>query len=100
MKKNKAIKYRIYPNEAQRQFFANTFGCCRKIWNLMLDAKITHYEQTGKKLQICHSCGKKHPQTKDLSLRTIVCECGYTNDRDINAAMNIRDEALRILQIH
>ena len=24
------------------------------------------------------------------------CECGYTNDRDVNAAINIREEALRL----
>ena len=33
---NKAIKYRIYPDEKQRVLFAKTFGCCRKVWNLML----------------------------------------------------------------
>ena len=46
-KANKAIKYRLYPNKEQRKMFANTFGCCRKIWNLMLfDKKISH-ENTG-----------------------------------------------------
>ena len=33
---NKAIKYRIYPNKEQRILLMKTFGCCRKIWNLML----------------------------------------------------------------
>ena len=32
----KAYKYRVYPTEEQRVFFAKCFGCCRKIWNLML----------------------------------------------------------------
>ena len=36
---NKAIKYRLYPNEEQKQKFAQTFGCCRKVWNLMLADK-------------------------------------------------------------
>ena len=43
---NKAIKYRIYPTEGQREMFAKTFGCCRKIYNLMLSDKIRSYEET------------------------------------------------------
>lgn len=47
--------------------------------------------------QICHCCGQKHPEMKDLKVRTIKCSCGYTGDRDVNAAINIRNEGLRIL---
>ena len=48
---NKAIKYRIYPTTEQRIMFAKTFGCCRKVYNLMLTDKITYYEATGKSIQ-------------------------------------------------
>ena len=41
---NKAYKYRIYPTTEQRILFAKTFGCCRKVWNLMLADKIRQYE--------------------------------------------------------
>lgn len=44
---NKAIKYRIYPTTEQRVMFAKTFGCCRKVYNLMLTDKIKDYEETG-----------------------------------------------------
>lgn len=37
---NAAIKYRLYPTTEQCILFAKTFGCCRKVYNLMLDAKI------------------------------------------------------------
>ena len=37
---NKAIKYRIYPTTEQIVLLLKTFGCCRKVWNLMLDDKI------------------------------------------------------------
>ncbi|MDO4199039.1 MAG: RNA-guided endonuclease TnpB family protein [Erysipelotrichaceae bacterium] len=44
---NKAIKYRLYPTTEQAVIFSKTFGCCRKIWNLMLSDKINSYELTG-----------------------------------------------------
>ena len=44
---NKAIKYRIYPNTEQMTMFAKTFGCCRKVYNLMLSDKIESYKETG-----------------------------------------------------
>lgn len=47
--------------------------------------------------QICHSCGALHIEMKDLSKRTMVCDCGLTMDRDQNAAINIKKEGLRIL---
>ena len=45
---NRAIKYRIYPTTEQMTLFAKTFGCCRKIWNLMLADMIASYQATGK----------------------------------------------------
>ena len=43
---NKAMKYRLYPTTEQSVFFAKTFGCCRKVYNLMLADKIKSYEKT------------------------------------------------------
>lgn len=48
---NKAIKYRIYPTTEQSVMFAKTFGCCRKVYNLMLTDKIAYYKATGKSIQ-------------------------------------------------
>ena len=48
--------------------------------------------------QICHCCGKRHPEMKDLKIRTMRCECGCVMDRDRNAAMNIKKEGLRIMK--
>lgn len=49
--KNKAIKYRLYPTEDQEVFFAKSFGCCRKVWNLMLSDRIESYKATGKSVK-------------------------------------------------
>ena len=48
--------------------------------------------------QICHCCGKVHPEMKDLHIRTMKCECGLTIGRDQNAAINIKREGLRLLK--
>lgn len=45
---NKAIKYRLYPTTEQCVMFTKTFGCCRKVYNLMLSDKIESYKSTGK----------------------------------------------------
>ena len=45
---NRAFKYRLYPTTEQRELFMKTFGCCRKVYNLMLADKIESYKQTGK----------------------------------------------------
>lgn len=64
---NKAIKYRLYPNEDQKQKFIQTFGCCRKIWNLMLSDKINYYKVNKKSLQTTPAQYKKdYPYLKEV----------------------------------
>ena len=36
---------------------------------------------------------------KNLLTRQFMCDCGYRNDRDTNASLNIRKEGLRLLRI-
>lgn len=42
---NIAYKYRIYPNKEQKELILKTFGCTRKVWNLLLNDKIKYYEE-------------------------------------------------------
>lgn len=46
MIKKKAYRYRIYPTEEQKLYFAKAFGCVRFIYNAMLHDKIEHYKAT------------------------------------------------------
>jgi len=41
----KAYQYRIYPTEEQEIFFAKSFGCVCKVYNLMLDDRKKVYEE-------------------------------------------------------
>ena len=46
--------------------------------------------------QTCSVCGFRNTGTKDLSVRGWTCpECGTHHDRDLNAAVNIMDAAIK-----
>ena len=40
--------------------------------------------------KLCHECGSVKKDLK-LSDRIYICECGYKEDRDYNASLNLRD---------
>lgn len=82
---SKAYKFRIYPSKEQEELFAKTFGCVRKVWNLMLEDKIKHYEKTKEKLNCYPSQYKEeYPFLKEvdslaLSNAQINLQTAYNN---------------------
>lgn len=63
----------MYPTKEQEIFFAQTFGCCRFIYNKMLEDKIKHYKLTGETLKNYPSQYKeKYPFLKDVDALALV----------------------------
>ncbi len=46
MERLKAYKFRIYPTVSQEIFFNKSFGCVRKVYNLMLDDRMKAYQES------------------------------------------------------
>ena len=77
----------------------NSYGMFRNILTYKLEeqgkrlVKIDRFFPSSKK---CSKCGKVKKELK-LSERIYRCDCGNIMDRDKNAAINIREEARRVL---
>ncbi len=77
----------------------NSFGKFREMLSYKLKFRGKRLIQIDKwyaSSQICHVCGYKNAEVKDLRIRQWQCpSCGSEQDRDINAAINIREEGKR-----
>ena len=77
----------------------NGYGMFLNMLEYMLSDRGKHFVKVDKwfpSTQLCSCCGNRMKLA--LNQRIYKCSCGLTIDRDLNAAINIRDEGLRILQ--
>ena len=78
----------------------NGYGIFLKLLEYKLNDRGKYFVKVDKwfpSSQICSGCGAVHKI--ELSERTYICpDCGKVIDRDLNAAINIRNEGLRILK--
>lgn len=77
-------------------------------WGMFVNMLMYKAEESGKHVikadrmfpssQMCHVCGELNPDTKNLKIREWDCPvCGAHHNRDHNAAVNLKKEALRIV---
>ena len=59
----RSIKYELNPTKAQKEQIKQTCGCCRLVYNTMLDRKISAYRGSGKSLS-AFDLIKQLPQLK------------------------------------
>ena len=63
-------------------------------WNNKKLIEINRYYPSS---QLCSVCNYQNKKIKELSIRTWQCpQCGYIHDRDVNAAINVMCEGLKI----
>ena len=78
----------------------NSFGKLREMLRYKLyfrGKKLIEIDKWYALSQLCHECGYKNPEVKDLRTREWKCpSCGVLHDRDINAAINLREEGKRL----
>ena len=66
----------------------------KAIWNNKRLIEVDRYYPSS---QLCNVCGYQNRKVKDLSVRSWECfQCWCTHDRDLNAAINIMLEGLKI----
>ena len=79
----------------------NGYGLFQNMLEYKLSDRGKHFVKVDKwfpSSRICHCCGTLHSEMKDLRIRKMKCDCGICMSRDQNAAINIKNEGLRILQ--
>ena len=84
MMKNKHLSKAI----ASQKFYEFRIKLEAKCRELGIELRIVDRWYPSSKL--CHKCGSVKRDLK-LSDREYICECGYHADRDLNAALNLRD---------
>jgi putative transposase len=78
--------FRIYPTEAQKKLFIDTFGCCRYVYNKLLENTIAEYEAYKQSLETPGAIELKRPSvspydlTKRLTLLKSRGDAPWLND--------------------
>ena len=69
----------------------------KSVWYGRQHVRVDRYYPSS---QICHDCGYQYPEVAKRRLRYWTCpSCGAKHQRDENACLNIRDEAIRLVTV-
>lgn len=79
----------------------NGYGMFRDFLKYKCEEKGKQFKRIDKffpSSQICHVCGFASREVKDLTIRMWTCPvCGTIHDRDVNAAINIKHEGIKMI---
>jgi len=76
---NKAYKFRLYPNEKQKELINKTFGCTRLVYNYYLNKKQTLYKEAKNNLSCYETIKdlinlyKEYPFLKEIDSMSLRC---------------------------
>lgn len=79
----------------------NNFFEFRRQLDYKTEREGTQFKKVGRfyaSTQTCSKCGKIHPEMKNMRKRVLKCDCGNIINRDYNAAINIKNEGIRLLE--
>lgn len=79
----------------------NNFFEFRRQLDYKTEREGTQFKKVGRfyaSTQTCSKCGKIHPEMKNMQKRVLKCDCGNIINRDYNAAINIKNEGVRLLE--
>ena len=107
---NKAYKFRIYPDDAQKVLFARTFGCVRMVYNHWLARKIRQYEEN--KTTVTYTvCAKEMAEMKKTEAYAFLREVDSHSDilirhfrifsnsrRQVFQSLNLKNRIKRAIQ--
>ena len=52
----RAYRFRFYPTPEQKDLLRRTLGCCRKVWNMGLDARTQAWTERRENLSYAGTC--------------------------------------------
>lgn len=94
------VAYALLYHNYRKATYDNGYGIFLNLLDYKLSGRSKYLIKVNKDFpssKICHCCGAMHPEMNDLAVRVIKCGCGLTMNRDQNAAINILNEGLRML---
>ena len=76
----KAYRYRLYPTDEQTQMMTRIIGCCRFVWNRLLEYSSKSYKRRGESHTsfdlnnfICRTLKKAYPWLSDAPAQILQC---------------------------
>lgn len=76
---NRGFKFLIQPTKDQQQKFINTFGCCRFVWNKILNDKQEAYKQGIKFNKTLAQYKTEFPFLKDVDSLALNATANHLN---------------------